>query len=343
MLERLNNKRVSVWIIISVMAVLIAACGGNGGNAEKSLSPEASSLPGVSASPAPENDAAAQSGTRVVETVKGDVEIPAEPERIVALYYHHILLAFDVKPVGANLTWWGGSPYLAELEADGITDVGGPPSLEAIIALNPDLIIVNNNNEEDYDQLSKIAPTVLIPYDANRNVYEDAKLIGELIGKPDAGGKLLADFEAKAATAREELAGLVDENTKAAIIRIEGQGGQFAIFGANYGRGGWSVYEGLKLAMPDKIKEELEKDGLGLVQQLSMELLPEYVADADYIFVSNEGEGFELVKDKAVWQTIPAVKEGKVIELDGKSYFYFDPISINGQIDSIAEMIQQVN
>jgi iron complex transport system substrate-binding protein len=70
-----------------------------------------------------------------------------------------------------------------------------------------------------------------------------------------------------------------------------------------------------------------------------MELLPEYVADADYILVSNEGEGLELVKDSDTWKTIPAVKNNKAIELDGKQYFYFDPISIEAQLDLITELL----
>jgi iron complex transport system substrate-binding protein len=344
MLAGLMRKRVSAILMASLM-LFIAACGGgaagggNGGSAGAEASPSAEAAASTEAEASPSASNESSNGTRVVSTVKGDVEIPAEPKRIVALYYHHILLAFGVKPVGANLTWWGGSPYLAELEGDGIVDVGGPPSLEAVTALEPDLIIVNNNNEEDYDQLSKIAPTVMIPYDAKRNVYEDAKLIAELINKPEVGNQLLDEFEEKAAAARAKLAGKVDGNAKAAIIRIEGQGGQFAVFGENYGRGGWPIYEGLKLQQPDKIKEELEKDGLGLVQQLSMELLPEFVADADYIFVSKESEGIDEIQDKALWQSIPAVKEGRVIELDGKSYYFFDPISINGQIDSITELL----
>jgi len=277
--------------------------------------------------------------TRVVSTVNGEVTIPTEPKRIVALYYHHILLAFNIKPVGANLTWWGGSPFLTALEADGIVDVGGPPSLEAIAKLDPDLIIMNNNNAEDYDQLSKIAPSVLIPYDANRSSYEDAKLIGDLIGKQQEAKDLESRFEEKAAAARAKIAGKIDENAKVAIIRVEGKGSQFSVFGDNYGRAGWSIYRGLQLKVPDKIQKDLIAANTQIVQQLSLELLPEYVADADYILVSNEGEGVDLLKNSEVWKSLPAVKNNKVIELDGKQYFFFDPISIEGQLDRVTDLL----
>lgn len=311
-----RTKYVWLGIVLVLMVTVISACGG-GTNGEK------------------------KEKTRIVSTVNGDVEIPAEPKRIVALYYHHLLLAFDMKPVGANLAWWGGSPFLTELESDGIVDVGGPPSLEAVAALEPDLIIMNSNNAEDYEQFAKIAPSVLLPYDPANSAYDDAKLLGEIVGKPEAGEQLLKRFDEKAKAAREKLSGKIDENAKVAIIRMDEKGGQFSIFGYNYGRGGWPVYRGLNLKMPTRIEKELNDQKAQIVQQLSIELLPEYVADADYILVSNEGEGIESVKSSEVWGTIPAVKNNKAIELDGKQYFYFDPISTEAQLDLITELLLQ--
>ncbi|MBP1995754.1 ABC transporter substrate-binding protein [Paenibacillus eucommiae] len=342
-----RKKYVFLGIALLLILTMASACGdrskdesGNNGTTGTPTVTSADKTDTNSATDAPAaTDDGTKAATRVVSTVNGDVEIPAEPKRIVALYYHHILLAFDIKPVGANLTWWGGSPFLKDMEADGIVDVGGPPSLEAVAKLEPDLIIMNSNNAEDYEQFAKIAPSVLIPYDANRSTYDDAKLVGELIGKPQAAEQLMASFEEKAAAAHAKIAGTIDENAKVAIIRIEGKGSEFSIFGYNYGRGGWSVYRGLNLKMPEKIEKELESSGTQIVQKLSLELLPEYVADADYILVSNEGEGTDLVSGSAVWKTIPAVKNKKVMELDGKQYFYFDPISIEAQLDLITEML----
>ena len=98
---------------------------------------------------------------KTVQTTNGEVVIPTSPQRIVAEEYIASLLVLDVKPVGA--------PGLA-LEnyylKDALKDVGeigdyGKPSIEKIIALKPDLIITGNG--ENYDALSKIAPTVVIP------------------------------------------------------------------------------------------------------------------------------------------------------------------------------------
>jgi len=340
-MQSIRKPIVVVTLLILISAVFLGACGSKKASNEGS-SPTASNTGGKSSAPASptssvepsgENNAAA---TRTVSTVNGDVTIPAQPKRIVALYYHHILLALGEKPVGANLTWWGGSPFLTDLES-GLQDVGGPPSLEAVAALEPDLIIMNSQNTDDYEQFAKIAPSVLIPYDGNRSVYEDAKLIAELLGRPEAADQLTTDFEKKAEEARAKLEGVVADGVKAAIVRID-KGGQFSLFGDNYGRGGWSIYKGLHMQYPAKIKEDVIDSGKQIVQELSLEQLPDYLVDADYLFVSNEGFGLDTVQDSAVWKNIPAVKANRVIELD-KKYFYFDPLSIYSQIDLIAELI----
>lgn len=335
-----HRKTKYLWAAVCMLLLLtvLSACGGqpaaNKSNGSANVqSTEAAAPAESSAATAAEESA----GTRTVSTAKGEVEIPAHPQRIVALYYHHMLLALGEKPVGANLTWWGGSPYLKDQEA-GITDVGGPPSLEAVAKLEPDLILINDNSAEDYDKLSKIAPTVWIPYDGKRNAYDDAKLVADILGKPDVAEQLKSRFEEAAAAERAKLSGIVGPDTSAAIIRIEGKGSQFAVFGDNYGRGGWPIYHGLNFKVPEKIQKDLIGSGTQIVQQLSMEQLPEYVADADYLFVSNEGEGTDLVKDSGIWKSIPAVKNNKVFEL-GKDYFFFDPISIEGQLQSITDML----
>ncbi|MFF2480390.1 ABC transporter substrate-binding protein [Paenibacillus sp. NPDC058071] len=321
-MQALRKKYVLMGVVLALVVTVLSACGGESKGETKGEAKEEK-----------------KAETRIVSTINGDVEIPAEPKRIVALYYHHLLFAFDMKPVGANLTWWGGSPFLKDLESDGIIDVGGPPSLEKVAELDPDLIIMNSNNTEDYDQFAKIAPSVLIPYNPDNSAYDDAKLLADILGKPDAGEQLLTRFEEKAKAAREKLHQKVDENAKVAIIRIEGKGSQFSIFGYNYGRGGWSVYKGLNLKMPARIEKELNDQKAQFVPQLSIELLPEYVADADYILVSNEGEGMDAITNSETWKTISAVKNNKAIELDGKQYFYFDPISIEAQLDLITNLL----
>ena len=231
-MHSIRKPSVVTVLLILFAAAFLSACGSktasDGGSSPAASNNTAANTP-AAASAAPSAKPEAEKATRIVSTVNGDVEIPAKPKRIVALYYHHILLALGEKPVGANLTWWGGSPFLKELES-GMKDVGGPPSLEAVAALEPDLIVMNSNNTEDYKQFAKIAPSVLIPYDGNRNVYDDTKLIAEMLGKTETANQVSADFEKKAAEARIKLKSVLDGGVKAAIIRIDNKGGQFSAY-----------------------------------------------------------------------------------------------------------------
>ena len=109
-----------------------------------------------------------------VTTMFGDVTVPANPKRVVALGWSdaETALALGVRPVGAS-DWleFGGEgvgPW-----AEGRYDT--PPVLlgtqeldyEQIFELKPDVILDtrSDNSKERFDELSKIAPTVAPPPD----------------------------------------------------------------------------------------------------------------------------------------------------------------------------------
>lgn len=79
-------------------------------------------------------------------------------------------------------------------------------------------------------------------------------------------------------------------------------------------------------------------------QAISLELLPEY-ADADIVFLCSwdqtTEEELKAVVDSGVWRQLPAVRENRVIVLDYKTFFYFDPISVLGKIEALADVIER--
>lgn len=259
--------------------------------------------------------------------------------RVVALYYAGILMAMGVKPVGANLTWWGGSDFIKDQEA-GVVDVGDAPSLETIARLEPDLILMNDNHSQDYGQLSKIAPSVVIPYDGKRNVYEDIRLVGNLIDNSQAAEQFIARYERKAAASRAKIAaaGIAKDNQTATIIRVEGGGSQFSVFGDNYGRSGWAIYRGLGLEAPMKVRQLIES-GAQVVQNVPIAMLPEYAEASDYLFVINEGEGIERIVDRDIWKRLAPVNNNRVFELNHERFSYCDPISMEAQLELLTDML----
>ena len=111
-------------------------------------------------------DTASNAQIKTIEHTMGKTDIKGTPKRIVILTNEgtEALLALGVKPVGAVKSWTGSPWYKhIEKEMEGVQNLGDESqvNIEAVAALNPDLIIGNKmRHEKIYDQLSKIAPTV---------------------------------------------------------------------------------------------------------------------------------------------------------------------------------------
>ncbi|OLV16495.1 ABC transporter substrate-binding protein [Deinococcus marmoris] len=138
-----------------------------------------------------------------VKHERGTLELPAPVKRVVALEYSFIdtLLALGVTPAGASLGTQGGDrgapPYLRARTAK-IPAVGSraQPSLEAIAALRPQLILADAFVQgEIYPQLAKLAPTAA--FQSRRGSLDDLNAqtlaIGQLVGREAAAKQLLAD------------------------------------------------------------------------------------------------------------------------------------------------------
>jgi len=308
--------------IILITSLLIGGCGNsNGGNA---ATPSASE---------PASSQTSENKTRVYKSEQGEIEIPANPQRIIAGGHLGSMIALGVKPVGAVKEWEADSPYLAG-KVDGIVDIGDPHSLEVIASLNPDLIVLSY--AEDIAPFSKIAPTVLIPYESLRTVDEQISVIADLLGKDKEGAEWLEQFHKNADEARAKVNAVIPEGKSAAIIGI--MDGTVGLLGDRFGRGGQALYNVLKLKPPERVQKLI--DGDGTVEQVSLEVLPEVVGD--YIFLSTFDEKDPAKKDivnSPVWKGLDAVKNGRMFELDHNRFYFSDPISIQGQLNLIVEML----
>lgn len=67
-----------------------------------------------------------------------------------------------------------------------------------------------------------------------------------------------------------------------------------------------------------------------------MEVLPEYIGD--YV-VRSSYEGMDDLTVNPIWNSIPAVKEGRMIELSFNLSYYSDIYSLDEQLDFIVEQL----
>ncbi|REK74559.1 AraC family transcriptional regulator [Paenibacillus paeoniae] len=336
-LSMYGNK--SSWAVTSLMLclmLLLGACSGGAGGQSQPVS----NAGGGASSPVPTGEnggagenshAQTESKTRKMSTLKGDIEVPANPERIVVLYHVGDVLAFGAKPVGVSEVYDGAA---FQQDVSGIPSLGHwmEPSPEAVLALNPDLIIVPS--EDPYRVLKDIAPTVYMPFDS-MTLEERMEMIGKALGKENESDALLQQFYAKVESSKDKLreAGILN---KTVTIMEGGKGNMLITASKKYGRGSEVVYEYLGMKAPDIIQKDIDATDKVYSYDISFEKLPQYAGD---IIIRSAYEGMENLTDSALWNNLPAVKEGRLIELDFGLSYYTDIYSLDKQLDYIVDSL----
>ncbi|MFM9279784.1 ABC transporter substrate-binding protein [Paenibacillus jiagnxiensis] len=326
---RRKKELPAISILLLMFTMILSGCGavGGSGNTAAGKTEESTGSTGTAANE-----------TRVFETDKGPIEIPAKPQRIITDYYTGALLSVETTVVGSGSDAFK-NPYIEDQMKD-IKDVGTPINAESVLELQPDLIVVMYDDQ--YEQLSKIAPTVHIPFDAERDIYKTVELFADLTGHPEKGKQFISKYEEKAAAGREKIKGIIDENATFGIYELTPKNELYA-FGDNAGRGGQALYSALGLKAPASIQKELLQGGEG-TKLLSLEALPQYASD--YIFLTNydpdgSSESLEKLKKSGVWRNLDAVKNNRFFSNDFDTFYPYDPIAISEQIDLFADMLIQ--
>ena len=204
--------------------------------------------------------------------------------------------------------------------------------IEQVMNLNPDLIIISTVQEKMYDQLSEIAPTVMIQLEA-LNWKDDVKSFAKVFNKEDVAEKWLKAYEEKAKEAGDKIKAEYGENTT--YLSFLASGGQFFIFdGAGFGS---VLYEDMGLSKPKGMPEQ-SNISLPVVTYEGLAAI-----DTDYIFLITTDEDYTQLESNAIWNSLPAVKEGKVVKLGASPYFNqgYSSIGRDLLLDEIGEMLNE--
>lgn len=270
----------------------------------------------------------AATGTITYQSETGPVEVPANPQRVIALAgYAGNLLALNVPLVGVD-SWTKADPNFADQLKD-VTEVSDE-NIEKIIELKPDLIIASNDTK-NLDKLKKLAPVVTYTY--NKVDYlTQIEEIAKAVNQADKGAAWVADFKERAQKAGTEIKAKIGED--ATVTVMEGDSKQLYIFGNAWGRGTEIIYQAMGLKMPDKVKEMTTKDGY---YELSLEVLPEYLGD--YVFYSKDPSVDASFQNTDTYKNIPAVKNNHVFEADARGFYFNDALSLDYQLDFITKSL----
>ena len=248
----------------------------------------------------------------------GTTELKKAPKRIVILdnLYGEILDPLDITPVGAT-TGQADSQEFSTLfkkqyKDAKVVSVGwqGNPDLDKIAELKPDLILMTGEQEDLYDELSEIAPTVgyQINTDENWDYHETSLKVAEIFDKRDEMKKDLDRLDAREAVFAENVKAKFG-NQKLMYLRVTDNDIRYYAYGHfgylydtyHFNRAEtFNPDDMLQVIDPDKLKD-INPDLL-IVQADSQELLD------------------NKLKNTPVWTSLKAVQNNKVIYADYSTY-----------------------
>ncbi|NFI05243.1 iron-hydroxamate ABC transporter substrate-binding protein [Clostridium botulinum] len=275
--------------------------------------------------------------TRIVQSVKGEMEIPKNPQRIVDISgsSEELVLLGHTPIATANVDSYETDKVPSYIEEKlGNAKVIGHSmmdtmDIEAILSAEPDLIIMAPRQEKIYDQLKEIAPVVMLE-DKSNDWEAKFKDVANLFGQEEEAQKWLDNYYDKAKKLGDEIKSTNGEKT---YLTVLASSGQFMVF--TEGGIGTVLKDDMGLPQPDNMPAQ---DGITL-PIVSMEGLTEINAD-HIILIATESDKADLEKN-TVWKEMRAFKEGDVTILDASPYFSqaYNPIGRELLLQSIKDEV----
>ncbi|WP_174734589.1 siderophore ABC transporter substrate-binding protein [Mesobacillus harenae] len=313
------RRKITLFITAAILSIVTTACGNN----DSELA-----------------DSTAKADTKaseelVIKHQLGETKVEKNPETVVVFDFGVLdtldQLGVEVKGVPqANIP-----SYLEEYKDGKYENAGGlkEPDFEKISEMDPDVIIISGRQQDAYEELSEIAPTLFMRVDtANymESFTENTKTLGEIFGKEKEVETELYKLNERVKAIQE-----VTENSDKNGLVILANEGNISAYGPGSRFGIIHDVFGVKPA-DDKIKVSDHGDTISF----------EYILkkDPDFLFVVDRGAAVEggqssaksIVENELVKKT-NAYNNENIVYLD-PNYWYLS----GGGLVSVSEMINEI-
>ncbi|WP_307893377.1 siderophore ABC transporter substrate-binding protein [Bacillus swezeyi] len=310
-------KKLSLFFMALITVLVIAACGSKSADSD------------------------GKSDSKKEETVSikhssDTTEFPKNPKKVVVFNFGMLdtldELGLSDRVVG--LPKQNLPSYLKQYKDSKYESVGGlkEPDFEKIAELEPDLIIIEGRQSEQYDEFKKIAPTIDIQLDQKNymeSFKENTESIGKIFGKEDAVKDALAKIDDQV----EKVNKLSKEKGGKGLVVLTSDK-QISAYGSGSRFG--LIHDVLGVAPAD---QNIDASLHG--QSVSSEYISE--KNPDYLFVidrsaaiGEKGSAKEVIENDIVKST-NAYKNGHITYLD-PGYWYLS----GGGLESVSEMTKEI-
>lgn len=258
----------------------------------------------------------------------GETTIEDTPTRVVAWGWGSAdaAIALGVVPVAIPFQSYGGDangvlPWIAEkLDETGaevptvLPDAQEPP-FDEIAATAPDLILAvySGIDQEQYDLLNKIAPTVAYPEEAWATPWRDLiTTVGTALGKSSEAQALLDDIDAQVAAKAQENPQLAGKS----VAMVWDSAGTFYVYKEADPRVEFALDLGMTGA---ESVNALGTDESTFYFTMSYEQLDQLTSDVLVSFATTQEEQDAFLSSQAA-QTMPQIRSGAVASLVGAEF-----------------------
>ncbi|MET7376757.1 ABC transporter substrate-binding protein [Micromonospora arida] len=295
---------------------------------------------------APETSASAAGGPVTVTDSRGkEITLKAPATKVVGLEWGEVelLVSLGVMPVGvADPKGYGTWVTSAELDP-GVKDVGvrGEPSVDAIVALQPDLVVMEDDRGANIvSQLEKFVPVVVAKgSDATDNLGRmrtDLNMIAKAVGKTTEAEKLLADFDTAIADGKKKIADAGAAGRPFAIADGWKEGSTVSI--RMFGKGALVSQIGIQLGLTNAWTGKTDEVwGLGQTDVEGMTVLK----DPNMHLFYNASDGDDVFADglagNAIWKSLPFVQKGNLHKMPNGIWTFGGPLSGKQYIDELVK------
>ncbi|MCR0274164.1 ABC transporter substrate-binding protein [[Clostridium] innocuum] len=274
-------------------------------------------------------EASSSDKTITVRDAKGEVAIPAEPKRIVDLSGNSdilSLLGYSVAGTANSDAYdYTQLPTYLQEPLQGAKILGysmqDTMDIEGILELHPDLIIISGVQEKMYEQLKKIAPTLMVEL-AQTDWRQDVNTFARMMQQEDRAASWLKSYDEKAKKAGAAVRKANGEDTT--YLALLASGGQLFVFDA--AGIGSVLYEDMGLKKPANMPRQ---DSISL-PVISYEGLADL--DADHLIVVGTDADMKALKKNSIYKSMQAVKNNRVLELPSSPYFNIGYSSIGRDV-----------
>lgn len=269
-----------------------------------------------------------------IEHELGKTKVKTNPKTVVVFDYGALDTLDELGIDVAGVAQQNVPPYLEKYKDAKYENIGSlkEPDFDKLSEMAPDLILISSRQASQYDELSKIGPTVYVGLDTTNFVDSfkgNMNIIGKIFNKEDEVKEKVTAIDEKIASVKEKAE---KANQRGLIVLANDD--KISAYGPNSRFG--LIHDVLGVpAVDDKI--EVDTHGMSVSFEYVKEKNPDilYVVDRSSA-IGEESNVKQVVENKLVKST-DAFKNDKIVYLD-PYYWYLS----GGGLQSVSEMVDEI-